>query len=221
MGPLYYSWGLLHGFYMARKVKRPERLKKQFGPCQHLPVEGNLQAAGRFGSVLSKQLGLDSACMYQPAGDWAGIPWIRIHGDRPNKLQIVNAFSFGACIGGAQRTEGLIRLHCYIRLQGQLSGNTEACNQSWPKNAHLIILGLGRRGVGESDLGGAQRCTSGMLTSASTKWTCACWCCGGSAARRGLFADTAVANAQLPKGEAKGAAEGRVYTQGQGKDFCP
>eukprot|EP00983_Pelagomonas_calceolata_P052496 1142864-Pelagomonas_calceolata.AAC.1 len=29
-----------------------------------------------------------------------------------------------------------------IRLQGQLSGNTEAFKQTWPKNAQLIELGL-------------------------------------------------------------------------------
>eukprot|EP00983_Pelagomonas_calceolata_P063273 1147662-Pelagomonas_calceolata.AAC.3 len=38
-----------------------------------------------------------------------------------------------------------VRLHCYFRLQGQLSGNTEACNQTWPKNAQLTKLGLERR----------------------------------------------------------------------------
>eukprot|EP00967_Tisochrysis_lutea_P063671 scaffold82217_cov25-Tisochrysis_lutea.AAC.1 len=33
---------------------------------------------------------------------------------------------------------GKIRLHRYIHLQGQLSGNTKARNQTWPKNAQLI-----------------------------------------------------------------------------------
>eukprot|EP00983_Pelagomonas_calceolata_P100709 1158603-Pelagomonas_calceolata.AAC.10 len=31
------------------------------------------------------------------------------------------------------RGVGKVRLHRYIRLQGQLSGNTEACNQTSPK----------------------------------------------------------------------------------------
>eukprot|EP00983_Pelagomonas_calceolata_P070697 1150896-Pelagomonas_calceolata.AAC.1 len=33
----------------------------------------------------------------------------------------------------------------YIRLQGQLSRNTEASNQTWPKNARSKKLGLGRK----------------------------------------------------------------------------
>eukprot|EP00983_Pelagomonas_calceolata_P069511 1150382-Pelagomonas_calceolata.AAC.3 len=44
-------------------------------------------------------------------------------------------------------TQGEVKLHRYIRLQGQLSGNTEACNQTWPNNARLTKLGLERKDV--------------------------------------------------------------------------
>eukprot|EP00967_Tisochrysis_lutea_P035952 scaffold43193_cov16-Tisochrysis_lutea.AAC.1 len=34
-------------------------------------------------------------------------------------------------LGHVLLSVGKVRLHCYVRLQGQLSGNTEACNQTW------------------------------------------------------------------------------------------
>eukprot|EP00983_Pelagomonas_calceolata_P046412 1140150-Pelagomonas_calceolata.AAC.2 len=34
---------------------------------------------------------------------------------------------------------GKVRSHCFIHLQGQLSGNTEACNQTWPRKAQLAL----------------------------------------------------------------------------------
>eukprot|EP00983_Pelagomonas_calceolata_P008713 284129-Pelagomonas_calceolata.AAC.13 len=42
------------------------------------------------------------------------------------------------------RWHGKVRLHRYIRLQGQLSGNTEACNQTWQKKL-VTKLGLERK----------------------------------------------------------------------------
>eukprot|EP00983_Pelagomonas_calceolata_P033621 1052812-Pelagomonas_calceolata.AAC.1 len=41
--------------------------------------------------------------------------------------------------------KGQERLHRFFCLQGQLSGNTEACNQTWPKHAYLTKLGLERK----------------------------------------------------------------------------
>eukprot|EP00983_Pelagomonas_calceolata_P131444 1161776-Pelagomonas_calceolata.AAC.12 len=37
-------------------------------------------------------------------------------------------------------SQGEIRLHRYIRLQGQLSGNTRAYKQTWQKSSTLFAL---------------------------------------------------------------------------------
>eukprot|EP00983_Pelagomonas_calceolata_P085861 1156641-Pelagomonas_calceolata.AAC.14 len=36
--------------------------------------------------------------------------------------------------------EGKVGLHLDIRLQGQLGGNIEACNKTWPRHVQLINL---------------------------------------------------------------------------------
>eukprot|EP00983_Pelagomonas_calceolata_P029459 922803-Pelagomonas_calceolata.AAC.1 len=46
---------------------------------------------------------------------------------------IESAPCFSACLPK-------VRLHRYVHLQGQLGGNTEACNQTWPKKLNSQSL---------------------------------------------------------------------------------
>eukprot|EP00983_Pelagomonas_calceolata_P076919 1153639-Pelagomonas_calceolata.AAC.2 len=79
--------------------------------------------------------------------------WIRLFQNRLVLLlshihqKIINAVMTRACCDKSVLQVVKVRLYRYIRLQGagQLSRNTEACKQTWPKNAQVTKIGLERR----------------------------------------------------------------------------
>eukprot|EP00983_Pelagomonas_calceolata_P064923 1148362-Pelagomonas_calceolata.AAC.2 len=66
----------------------------------------------------------------------------------PSREKRKDRVQLGSDLGGKEqeRSVAKVRLHRYICLQlvGQLSRSTEACNQTWPKNARLAKLGKER-----------------------------------------------------------------------------